>query len=248
MKRSFTLKGLSLAFLILFLGSCSVSRKPIYFNDLPQTEKFEWGAAEFKEPPIQINDVLKIRIQTLETETNNSSIQEGMEYIVDKEGMVAIPLLGNLKVAGLTIYEARDIILEKARVTYRNPMVEVRFGNYKITVLGEVNKPNTYIMPHEKVTLLDAISMAGDLTLYGKRDNILLVRDLGNKKEFVRLDLNSATIFESPYFYLKQHDVIYVEPVKGRALSADRGVWQYISTFTSLTSVILLIFLRARNY
>lgn len=243
MKRSFTLKGLTLAFLILFLGSCSVSRKTVYFNDLPATERFEWAATEFKEPKIQSSDVLNIRITTLELETSSSN-QESVGYLVDKNGNVTIPLIGDIKVEGLTIFEARDAILEKARGSYRNPFVDVSFRNYKVTVLGEVNRPNTYTMVQEKVSLLDAISMAGDLTIYGKRDNILLVRDMGDKKEFVRLDLNSATIFDSPYFYLKQNDVIYVEPAKGRALTADRAAWQYISTFASIASMIVLMFVR----
>ncbi len=243
MKRSFTLKGLSLALLMLLLGSCSVSRKTVYFNDLPATERFEWAATEFKEPKIQSSDVLNIRITTLELETSNSN-QESVGYLVDKNGNVTIPLIGDIKVEGLTIFEARDAILEKARGSYRNPFVDVSFRNYKVTVLGEVNRPNTYTMTQEKVSLLDAISMAGDLTIYGKRDNILLVRDMGDKKEFVRLDLNSATIFDSPYFYLKQNDVIYVEPTKGKALTADREVWQYVSTFASLASVLILIFIR----
>lgn len=244
MRRTFTLHGVWLLILAMLLGSCTTSRKTVYFNDLPDTARFEWAAAKFTEPVIQNDDILDIRIQTMDTENSTPGSHQSFGFMVDKNGKISIPMIGDIQVAGLTIYQARDAILEQARINYRNPIIDVSFKNYKITVLGEVNNPNTYIMPHEKVTLLDAISMAGDLTIYGKRDNILLVRDLGDKKEFVRLDLNSALIFESPYFYLRQNDVIYVEPVKGKALTADRAVWQYVSTFASLASILIVMFVR----
>src|SRR5690606_2821737 len=124
----------------------------------------------------------------------------------------------------------------------RDPTVQVRFANYKVTVLGEVNQPATYTMPNEKVSLLDAIGMAGDLTIFGKRENVLLIRDQDGQKEFVRFNLNSTDIFASPYYYLKQNDVIYVEASKGRAAANNTALMQTISIIsTVITLGVLLI-------
>lgn len=264
MKRSFTLKGLTLAFVVLFLASCSVSRKTVYFNDLPATERFEWEAAAFTEPVIQKDDILAINIQTVDP-TNTSAVNQGTTmqlfgassssgmgnqqvsgFLVDKNGNVNIPMLGEIKVAGLTTHQARELITQKVATYYKDPTVQVRFANYKFTVLGEVAKPATYTVQNEKVTLLDALGLAGDLTIYGRRDNVLLIRDLDGKKEFIRFDLNSATMFESPYFYLKQNDVIYVEPGKGRAASAESPRWQFYSMIASFISVAVLAFTRLK--
>lgn len=262
MKRTFTVHSVLLLILVLVLGSCSVSRKTVYFNDLPETERFEWAAAKFTEPVIQNDDILAINIQTVDpgstsainqgtamqliggSSSTNIGNQQTTGFLVDRNGNVTIPMLGEIKVAGLTTHEAKAVIAEKVSVFYKEPTVQVRFANYKFTVLGEVSRPATYTVQNERVTLLDALGMAGDLTIYGRRDNVLLIRDQEGTKEFVRFDLNSATMFESPYFYLKQNDVIYVEPGKGRAASAESPRWQFYSMIASFISVAVLAFSR----
>ena len=262
MRRTFTLHGVWLLILAVLLGSCSVSRKTVYFNDLPDTARFEWTAAKFTEPVIQNDDILMINIQTVDPEGasavnqgtsmqligassgSSMSSQQTTGFLVDRNGMVTIPMMGEIKVAGLTTHQAKEVIAEKVSVYYKEPIVQVRFANYKFTVLGEVSRPATYTVQNEKVTILDALGMAGDLTIYGKRDNVLLIRDHDGTKEFVRFDLNSATMFESPYYYLKQNDVIYVEPGKGRAASAESPRWQFYSMIASFISVAVLAFSR----
>ena len=109
-----------------------------------------------------------------------------------------------------------------------------------MSVLGEVNAPSSYTLPNEKVSILDALSLAGDLTIYGRRDNLLIVRDNNGKKEFARLDLNSSDIFNSPYYYLKQNDVIYVEPNKRKVSASNSAQIQTIGVIASVISVIVL--------
>jgi len=143
-------------------------------------------------------------------------------------------------VQGKTTDSVREEIKTKAATYYKDPVVNVRFANFKITVLGEVNKPSTYVMPNEKVTLLDALGAAGDLTIYGKRENVLLIRDNNGKKEFVRLNLNQSNIFSSPYFYLHQGDVVYVEPNKSKVSSTDFAQVKRISILASVLSLLIV--------
>ncbi|MNR15448.1 SLBB domain protein [compost metagenome] len=122
--------------------------------------------------------------------------------------------------------------------------MQVRYANFKVTVLGEVARPASYVLPNEKVSLLDALGMAGDLTIFGKRENILLIRDIDGKKEFARLDLNSSQVFNSPFYYLKQNDVIYVEPNKGKAASLNQARTQTFAVIGTALSVLIVLFSR----
>jgi len=161
-------------------------------------------------------------------------------FLVDKDGFIQMTLLGKIKVGGLTTYQVRDKITELASQYYKNPTVQVRFANFKITVLGEVTRPATYTVPNEKVTVLDALGLAGDLTIYGKRENVLLVRDQQGQKELVRLNLNDSEVFRSPYFYLRQNDVLYVEPGKAKAAANNAARTQTFAIIGSLLSVLIV--------
>jgi len=243
----------------LFLfSSCVSTEKTVYFRDIPADHP-EVTLPTYQEPLIQVDDILHITIQTIDGGTTaainqlsgapanagNPAAPTGSDvpngYLVDDEGQVTIPMLGTLKVAGLTTPEARKLIAKEASKYFNDPTVQVRFANFKVTVIGEVTRPATYSVPNEKVTLLDAIGMAGDLTIHGLRENVLLVRDNNGKKEFVRFNLNSYETFESPYFYLKQNDVIYVEPGKSKVASTNVARTQAISIFASAVTIITVI-------
>jgi polysaccharide export outer membrane protein len=215
-------------------------------------------AAQFHEPTIQSDDILSISIFTIDPSTSmivnqlgaqsNAAPQmtgvnsSGSGFLVDKNGEIQISVIGRLKVAGLTTHQARDLIQEIASKSFNMPNVQVRYSNFKITVLGEVLRPASYTVPNEKLTILDALGLAGDLTIYGKRENVLLIRDNNGQKEFARINLNSNAIFNSPYFYLKQNDVLYVEPNKGKAASLNIARTQTIALIgTALTVLITLI-------
>mgnify|MGYP003940926383 CR=1 FL=1 len=244
------------------LSSCVVTKKTVYFNNIDTDSLKATALPQYHDPVIQPDDILSITIQTIDPASTavvnqvsaipavgaSSASTVGNQvitgFLVDKEGNVSIPMLGNIRLAGLTTYEARKLIAEHASRYFKDPTVQVRFANYKITVLGEVARPATYTVPNEKVTLLDAIGLAGDLTIYGKRENVLLIRDNGDEKEFVRLDLNSSATINSPYFYLKQNDVIYVEPGKGKVAATNAARTQTISIVSSIISVLIVALTR----
>lgn len=253
MKRpTFSRWGFFPLFLVVLLGSCSV-RKTIYFNDLLDSTHVVRTSAQFIEPVIQEDDILQISIQTLDpgsaalanqSGSAGSEANQGAGFLVDKKGYVHMTLLGKVEVKGLTTYQARERITSMAKQYYKEPTVQVRFANFKITVLGEVNRPSTYTVPTEKVSVIDAIGLAGDLTIFGKRENVLLVRDLEGKKEMVRLNLNSSDIFQSPYFYLRQNDVLYVEPGKAKGTANNAPLIQTVGIMTSIISLALLAITR----
>lgn len=254
-------KGFKLTALFLAITlscSCISNKKIAYFQDIKSVKQATLdSAAAFTEPVIQPDDILSINIFTLNPQsgaiinqaaetptlggnTNTSLATQSTGFLVDKNGEIELSLIGKLKVAGLTTYQARELIRGKASDVYKQPNVQLRFANFKVSVLGEVKNPSAYTLPNEKVTILDALSLAGDLTIYGKRDNILIVRDNNGKKEFARLDINSSNIFNSPFYYLKQNDVVYVEPNERKVTASNSGQLQTIGVIASVISVIVL--------
>jgi len=244
--------------------SCGSTKKVPYFQDLGlSTDSVIINTAKFTEPVILSDDLISISIFTIDPNTSMIINQVGSQavnpnsagqsnaliatqptagFIVDKNGEIDLSVVGKVKIGGLTTYEARDLIKEKALLVYQNPNVQVRYANFKVTILGEVARPAAYILPTEKVTVLDALGLAGDLTIYGKRENVLLIREINGRKQFARLDLNSTQLFKSPYYYLRQNDVLYVEPNKGKAATLNQARTQTIAILgTALTVLITLI-------
>lgn len=257
--------------MFLYFTSCSSPKNIAYFKDIPDSiRKTAIDQATFYTPPIQPDDILQVSIQTLDPSatamlnqqntatwpidgnplgTGSSPSAAGSStsgYLVDKDGYVVLPLIGKVFVKGKTTDVVRDEVRGKAAEYYKDPVVNVRFVNFKITVLGEVTKPSSYIMPNEKVTLLDALGMAGDLTIYGRRENILLIRDAGAKKEFIRFNINDSKMFTSPYFYLRQGDVIYVEPNKTKVASTDVAKTRNFTIAVSLLSLLVVLATRIK--
>lgn len=155
-------------------------------------------------------------------------------YLVNKDGNINYPQLGQLHVAGLTRKQLEELIKSKIEIYVKDPLVTVGILTFKIVMLGEVNHPGTIGISGDRISILDAIGMAGDLTIYGERKNILLIREKEGKKEFHRFDLTDPTIFTSPYYYLQKNDVVYVEPNKAKKSSAKYGIdKQFNITVTS---------------
>ena len=170
-------------------------------------------------------------------------------YLVDNEGTINFPVLGTLKVGGLTKKEVEQMIVEKLKPYIKEtPIVTARMVNYKISVLGEVASPGTFTISNEKVNLLEALAMAGDMTIYGIRDNVKLIREgVDGKQEIITLDLNKAEILLSPYYWLQQNDIVYVTPNKAKARNSDIGnstsLWfSATSILVSLASLLVTIF------
>jgi polysaccharide export outer membrane protein len=244
---------------MLGFTSCYTTKKSVYFTDLPDStvvKKIE--LAPFKEPLIQSDDILSITIQTVDpavtitlnqlpssTITSSSGLPILSGYLVSKNGDVELPIIGAVKVTGLTTVLASDLIMQTASKYFKEPTVQVRFANYKINVLGEVGHPGAYILPNEKVTIIDAISLAGDLTVYSRKENVLVVRDNNGHKEYARLNMNSSDVFKSPFFYLKQNDLIYIEANKAKISGAnDTATVRNVTLAVSILTLISLLIVR----
>lgn len=162
-------------------------------------------------------------------------------YLVDNEGKISFPVLGELKLGGLTKREAEQVVKERLKPYIKeDPIVTVRMVNYKISVIGEVTRPGTFTISNEKVNLLEALAMAGDMTVYGLRDNVKLIReDANGKQQIISLDLNKAETILSPYYWLQQNDIIYVTPNKAKARNSDIG--SSTSLWFSATSILVSI-------
>jgi polysaccharide export outer membrane protein len=157
--------------------------------------------------------------------TSQSTINQATGYLVDQKGYIQFPVVGNIKAGGLTEEELRLLLVEKLTTNKLlvDPIVNIRLLNFKVTVLGEVRDPKVITVQNEKISILEAIGLAGDLTIYGKRNNVLLIRQENGKKIIRRINLNSDRILNSPYFYLKNNDIVYVEPNKARVASSGRS-------------------------
>lgn len=183
------------------------------------------------------NLIVQSSISTSITATTQPALQQ---YLVDNNGEINFPVLGRLKVGGMTKREAENLIKERLKpyVVNEEPIVTVRMVNYKIAVLGEVNRPGMFTISNEKVNILEALAMAGDMTIYGVRDDVKLIREREDgKREIIKLNLTNAAIVTSPYYYLEQNDIIYVKPNKMKAKNADIGT----TTSLWLTSVSILV-------
>ncbi|MEO6287980.1 MAG: polysaccharide biosynthesis/export family protein [Dyadobacter sp.] len=222
--------------------SCVSPKTIVYF----QGDSTRYSSQEITQkyiPKLQPSDILSIIVGSLNTEanevfntpnlfttasTNYSSVGgarvQPLGYLVDIEGNIEIPLVGKMKVAGLTTSDAADSIRIRLQNFLKEPSVIVRNLNFKISVLGEVKLPAVYVIPDEKITLPEVLSLAGDLTIYGNRANVMIIREENGKREYARIDLTSRDVFNSPYYYLHKNDVIYVEPVKARMLDTDSRI------------------------
>jgi len=273
--RKFLIKRLHLFVPVLFLSltmiSCSSTKKIKYFQDTPDSGQVTIPANVYVEPKIQVDDILTVLVETTDPQTtavinlgnvpaastgtstaggsslSNLTQQVSLGYLVNKEGYIDIPILGKIKVIGYSTSEATNIIRTEALNFYKDPTVIVRFANFKISVTGEVLKPGVYIMPNEKVTILDAIATAGDLTIFGKRENVLLIRENPNgTRTLYRINLKKSDIMSAPYYYLRQNDVIYVEPRKAKSDATDASQQKYITIAGAILS--LLVIFATRRY
>lgn len=267
MNKLFKINNIYLVLLLFgtfLVSSCTTTKNVPYFQDITAADKSVLqNAAVFTEPTIQPDDIMSVSIFTVDPTTSMVVNQVGAQatsstnpqaaltatpatggFLVNKNGEIDLSIVGTIKIAGLTTFQATELIKQKASVVYKDPNVQVRFANFKVTVLGEVGRPASYVLPNERVSVLDALGLAGDLTIFGKRENILLIRDNGGKKEFARLNLNNTQLFNSPFFYLKQNDVIYVEPNKGKAASLNTARTQTFALIGTALSVLVVLFSR----
>lgn len=259
-----------------FFSSCINYKNIAYFQDIADTVKTtKVETVAFKEPLIQYDDILNISINTLDGLSSNAltltspnvaalnmptttgmpqvassnqglSIPFSSTYRINKDGIIEIPLLGKINTIGLTTKQLNDVITKKAGDYFKTPTVDVRYTNFRVTVLGEVLRPSTYTFSNEKVNFFDALGQAGDLTIFGKRENVLLIRDSLGFKQIHRINLNSKDFVSSNLFYLRQNDVIYVEPRKEKLANLDAVQARNYPIIASILSVLIILATRMK--
>ena len=248
---------------IISLASCS-RRNLAYFSDVEEAIYTE-EITNLTEVKIQQDDLLGIWVTSLNpesdilfnvgelnspragvnfntiTDNNSSTLTQG--YLVDKQGFIDFPVLGKLKVEGMTTTWAKENITARLEEYLKEPTVSLRFLNFRVTVVGEVNRPTTFTVSSERINVLEALGMAGDMTAFGKRENVLVIREEAGKRSLTRLNLNRKEVLQSPYFYLQQNDVVYVEPDRKKEVQANTNT-RLLSVFVAAVSIITLIVTR----
>ena len=248
---------LSLGAVLLFFVSCTSSKQVIYFNDLTDTAALGsiTTARSVFESKIQKNDQLSITVggtNATDLPALNSAGSAGAAsnptvgaspnagFLVEADGNIKIPYIGKIKVEGLTRLGLEDTLTNLYKDYTKNPTVNVRFLNYSYAVLGEVARSGKFTMSSERTTILEALTMAGDITILGRRENVLIIREENGERKFARINLLAKDVFNSPYFYLKTNDVVYVEPVKSKFISRN-GLTQYLGVAAVGLSLVLTI-------
>ena len=230
----------------IMLTSCMSTKKVTYFQNLDNVDLSK--TTGLYDAKIMPKDILSITVHTLTPEASEAFNLRGTSgYLVDNEGNIDFPVVGTLSLGGMTTKEAEALIKSKIAPymsVSENPIVQVRMSNYKYAMLGGVNAPGVYTAPNEKISIVEAIARAGDLNLYGQRDKIFLIRENEHgQREYHQLNINDADIFNSPYYYLQQNDIVYVEPKKVQArnsfFASSTSMW--LSLFGMLTSVSTFI-------
>ncbi|PKQ44056.1 polysaccharide biosynthesis/export family protein [Confluentibacter flavum] len=248
-----TLRACTIIVLALFLTSCASKKEVVYFQNAKDFETIvntDTFASRFK-----INDIVSINVSTFNLEavrpfnliknagSENGRVEE-LDYLIDNEGNIDYPVLGKIKLLGLTVEEAKQLFKEKLNDYLSDPIINIRILNFRVTILGEVGKPGTYAVSGERSSILEAIGLAGDLTIKGRRDNVMVIRDFNGTKTYTRIDLTTKEAFNSPVYFLTQNDVVYIEPNQSAisASSFDTRVSVAISIASILiTSTVILL-------
>jgi polysaccharide export outer membrane protein len=234
--------------------SCTPSKDVVYFQDADQFETLV-DDNTFT-PKFKVDDLVSIHVSTLDPEASAPfNLYRGAEagvamrpeqvnYLVDKNGEIDFPVIGNIKIEGLSPSETRELLREKLKDYLKDPIINIRIRNFTVTVLGAVNRPGTYPLNGEQITIMEALGYAGDINIKGRRDNIMVIRDFDGTKVYNRINLNSKEALKSPVYYLTQNDVVYVEPNKSgkTASSLDQRASIAVSIISVLiTSTVVLL-------
>jgi len=243
-------------------SSCISSKSITYFQ--PVNPKTDIAITKMKDvyiPLIKSGDILSITVSSIDRDdreifnpippsysvTQHNQIggfvvlQPIIGFTVDSVGNIHFPQIGEMHVAGLTAKEVEMQLTEELQQYVKMPTVSVHIANYIISVLGEVARPAQYVIPHNQISIPEALALAGDLTVFGKRKNVQIIRELKGQRYFVRIDLTKRNLFDSPYYYLHAGDIIYVEPTKGKLTSTDRSYQIAPLVISSLSFLILML-------
>ena len=245
----------------VFFTACTSTKKIIYLQDVVPLKQQE--IEQKYEVIIHGDDLLAIMVNSRDPElalpfnmpmvsyqlgSNTGGQQRVLGYLVDTNGNIDFPILGEIHVEGLTRMQLTELIKNKLIEgdLIKDPIVTAQFLNFKISVMGEVGRPGSFTISGDRITLLEALSMAGDLTIYGRRDRVGVIRENNGKRTILFHDLRSADIFNSPCYYLQQNDIVYVEPNKAKSgqssINQNNSIGVWVSVISLLTTIAVLIF------
>ncbi|MFI3265787.1 MAG: polysaccharide biosynthesis/export family protein [Rikenellaceae bacterium] len=239
---------------ILLLGSCASQKQVTYFQDIP--DEYEVTRTESYEIKIQADDLISIMVNSRDPklsqmfnlplvsfQVNDNVVGQNrvLGYLVNQDGEINFPQLGVIEIAGMTRSELTKYItqelIDNGYIT--DPVVTIQILNFQVSVMGEVSRPGSFEVTSDRITILDAITKAGDLTIYGMRDRVKVIREIKGKTVVTTVDLRSKDLLTSPYYYLQQNDIVYVEPNKAKAGQREINSNRTIGTFATIISVVL---------
>ncbi|TPN89103.1 polysaccharide biosynthesis/export family protein [Aquimarina algicola] len=258
-------KFLLLLLMYVLVFSCKAPGDVVYFQNSENLEKIE--SSNSFTPVFKVDDIVSILVSASDMDaarpfnlmqgsslsaigaeggggnTNSGGVEP--TYLIDEEGNIDFPVLGQLKIEGLNRIQVKEMLKEKLKVYINDPIVSVRLKNFKITVLGEVRSPGAYTIPNERITIIEALGLAGDMTIKGKRKNVMVIRENEGVNTYHRLDLTSKSIFDSPVYYLAQNDVLYIEPNESQVRTSKTNsnalgiILSLVGVAFSVTSLLL---------
>ncbi|WP_400073586.1 polysaccharide biosynthesis/export family protein [Zobellia russellii] len=237
----------------ILLSSCASRKEVVYFQN---TGDFETLVDKNSfTPKFKVDDLVSIYVSTLDSEASapfnlfrggsEGGIRpEQVDYLIDKDGEIDFPVIGKVKIAGLSGEEVRVLLRDRLSDYLKDPIINIRLRNFSVSVLGEVNRPGTYPVDGERITILEALGLANDMTIKGRRENVMVIRDFDGTKVYTRIDLTKKEALSSPVYYLTQNDVVYVEPnnsaIKSSTLDSRMSIAVSIASLL-ITSTVLLI-------
>ncbi|TCC96878.1 polysaccharide biosynthesis/export family protein [Pedobacter psychroterrae] len=248
---------------LLLLSSCASKRNLVYLSDISDTADYQSKITNITEPRIQSGDLLAITVSNIDPESSNlfnkgilpvtniSALPSNMStadpsgYLVDKAGSITFPAIGKVQLAGLTLEEGVAKIRTDLSTYAKDPIVTIKLMNFKITVIGEVSKPGVFNISNGRVNVLEALGLAGDMTIYGRREDIWIMREENGSRSITHLDLTSKNTLQSPSFYLQQNDVLYIKPDKlkeRQARTNTRTLSIVVAAATIVTVIISRLF------
>lgn len=258
-------KFLKLLILILLVSACS-QRNLVYFSDIDSISEYSVEITQISEVRIKPYDRLRITVNSPSVDSNmlfnrgsirgNLDMVNGLEarvdnndqnvYLVNANGLIEFPILGQIKLEGLTLEEARDEMKFLLKTQVKEPNVNLVITNFRVSVIGEVNRPSNFLIGAEKINVMEALGLAGDLTPYGKRENVMIIREVDGNRNVYRVNLNKKDILNSPYYYLQQNDIVYVEP-DDQKFKDSRNNTTLITVISVASSVLVAIIFNYQN-
>ncbi len=243
-------------FLAIIFSSCA-NRNLTYLSNLTFEENYQAQIVQDRQVKIQTGDLLRISLSSLQPEMNvmfndpttnldfNRSVINNINavgFLVDEKGEVSIPVVGKVKLGGLTKSEATEIIEKGIEEYIVDPVVTIQFANFKVTVIGEVKNPSTFYVPSEKLNIFEALGLAGDMTEYGLREDVRLIRESDGIRSITTLDLNDKNLLASPYYSLKQNDIIYVQPDRLKSVKVSTNERNMVLLALAVSLLVPILF------